>query len=93
WLSKVLLLSIRLILFTPVRRFINRIDRPYISLTNLCIDIKPDNILIHNLDYSDEERSTKFLAVNPVETLENGSPKTQHIPHRWTYKSVCMKRS
>ncbi|KAJ3903790.1 kinase-like domain-containing protein [Lentinula edodes] len=58
------------------------------SLDIIHTDIKPDNILIHNLDYSDEERSTKFLAVNPVETLENGSPKTQHIPHRWTYKSL-----
>lgn len=52
---------------------------------------KPDNILIHNLDYSDEEKLTKFLADNPVETLENGLPKSQPIPHRWTYNNSAYE--
>ncbi|KAJ3890397.1 hypothetical protein GG344DRAFT_77902 [Lentinula edodes] len=57
------------------------------SLDIIHTDFEPDNILIHNLDYSDEEILTKFLPDSPVEIPENRSPKTQHIPHRWTYNS------
>ncbi|KAJ3900046.1 hypothetical protein F5879DRAFT_993226 [Lentinula edodes] len=66
-------------------------DRRHLCFVQNLYNIKPDNILIHNLDYSDEEKLTKFLADNPVETLENGLPKSQPIPHRWTYNNSAYE--
>ncbi|KAF9071153.1 kinase-like domain-containing protein [Rhodocollybia butyracea] len=60
------------------------------SLDIIHTDVKLDNILFTNALYSLDDRMDAFLAANPVET-DGDSPKSQPIPHEWTYETSAFQ--
>ncbi|KIK62527.1 hypothetical protein GYMLUDRAFT_72747 [Collybiopsis luxurians FD-317 M1] len=60
------------------------------SLDIIHTDVKLDNILFSNTLYSLDNEMENFLAAYPAET-DGDSPKSQPIPHRWTYKTNAFQ--
>ncbi|KAJ3733611.1 kinase-like domain-containing protein [Lentinula guzmanii] len=61
------------------------------SLNIIHTDLKLDNILFANTLYSDDRELERYLSANPVELEEDGSPKSQPIPHKWTYDTSAFE--
>ncbi|KAJ3749044.1 kinase-like domain-containing protein [Lentinula detonsa] len=61
------------------------------SLNIIHTDLKLDNILFANTLYSDNRELERYLSANPVELEEDGSPKSQPIPHKWTYDTSAFE--
>ncbi|KAF9058690.1 kinase-like domain-containing protein [Rhodocollybia butyracea] len=60
------------------------------SLDIIHTDVKLDNILFTNALYSLDDAMDAFLAANPTET-DGDSPKSQPIPHEWTYETSAFQ--
>ncbi|KAJ3710879.1 hypothetical protein DFJ43DRAFT_1228585 [Lentinula guzmanii] len=61
------------------------------SLNIIHTDFKLDDILFADTLYPDDRELERYLLANPVEMEEDGSPKSQPIPHKWTYDTSAFE--